>query len=74
MKLSAEQIERYKKLQIPNGTPCRFMSSGRCLNIVTGELQPRGINVMHQRVYWNFSLETAKEIAATLGCRVIFSK
>ncbi|HNX25947.1 MAG TPA: hypothetical protein PKK48_00915 [Phycisphaerae bacterium] len=74
MKLSREQIEHYKKLQVPNGVPCRFMSDGRCLNISTGELQPQGINVMHQRVYWNFSRETAKKIASTLGCRVVFSE
>jgi hypothetical protein len=71
-KLSKEQIEKYKKKMVKNGTPARFLYNGQNLNIVTGETLKKGINVMHQLVYWNFDKATAKEIAKELGVKVEF--
>lgn len=46
--------------------PVRFQLNGRTMNISTGELQERGINVIHQYFYWNFTNETANEIGRVL--------
>ena len=39
-----------------------------------GNLQPKGINVIHQNFYWNFTRATAKKIAAALNVKAIFSE
>ncbi len=66
-KLNNEQIGRFKVQMVGRGTPARFLYKGQCLNIVTGELQKKGINIIYQRHYWNFTADTAREIAKTLG-------
>ena len=75
-KLTDEQIRHFKAQMIKDGTPVRFLYRGHCLDITTGVLQHKGINVIYQRHYWNFAAETAKEIAKSLGSdvRAILSK
>ena len=73
-KLSPEQISEIKGEMVKNGVPVRFMKGGGSLNIETGKTTPRGANVMHQIVYWNFTKETAKKIADWLGARASFDK
>jgi len=73
-KLTPEQVHHFSEHSIKSGTPCRFMFKGRNLNIVTGALQRKGVNVIYQRVYWNFDQAAAKQIASILGCKVIISK
>jgi hypothetical protein len=66
-KLNEEQIQRFKSQMVECGTPVRFLYRGQCLNIVTGDLQTKGINVIYQWHYWNFTTATAMEIAKALG-------
>jgi hypothetical protein len=75
-KLSAEQIRHFKLQMVSRGAPVRFLYKGQCLDIVTGELQKKGINVIFQRVYWNFTAATAREVAKTLGhdVRIVLSE
>lgn len=68
--LSDEQIQRFKSQMVDRGTPVRFLYRGQCLNIVTGDLQTKGINVIYQWHYWNFTAATAREIAQALGTDV----
>lgn len=72
--LNEEQVQEARSEMIRDGVPVRFLLDGRNLDIITGDLQPKGTNVIHQIVYWNFSRETSKKIAAWLGCTVIFSE
>lgn len=72
-KLTKEQIGEIKDEITPCGRPVRFMFQGRSLNIVTGELCKKGINIMYQIVYWNFEEETSKKIASWLGVKAVFS-
>ena len=72
-RLTEEQIAHYQAALVNPGIPVRFLHNGGALNIITGQVQPRGINVIYQRVYWNFSRETASEIAKILGVRAVFS-
>ncbi len=75
-RLTLEQVERFSALSVPDreATPCRFLIEGRSMNIVSGEVLGRGVHVIHQIVYWNFTRATAREIAALLGCKVVFDK
>jgi hypothetical protein len=73
-KLTSDQIAEIKGEMIKSGVPVRFMKGGGSLNIETGQTTPRGANVMHQIVYWNFTKETAKKIADWLGARASFDK
>ncbi len=68
--LSGEQILRFQFQMVAKGTPVRFLYRGQCLNIVTGDLQAKGINVIHQWHYWNFTAATAREIVEALGTDV----
>lgn len=54
--------------------PVRFQTQGLTMNIVTGYLQPKGINVIHQTHYWAFPRETALRIAALTGTKAVFSE
>lgn len=74
MKLTEEQIKEVQNEQVQDGVPVRFQINGQTLNIVTGDLQTRGINVMYQIVYWNFTKETSQKIANWLGAKAIFSE
>jgi hypothetical protein len=73
-KLTKAQIKEVKKEVMPFGKPVRFMHNGCSLNIVTGVTCKKGINVMHQIVYWNFSRETSNKIARWLGVKAVFSE
>jgi hypothetical protein len=74
--LTPEDVMYFKGLMVSHGIPVRFLYRGQCLNILTGELQKKGINVIFQRHYWNFTRETAKEIVLRLGqdVRAVFSE
>lgn len=61
-KLTAAQCAEVRAELVKQGAPVRFMVNGRALNIITGELQPRGINVIYQVCYWNFARDTACEV------------
>lgn len=73
-KLTPEQAAEVRLEEVPNGLPVRFQRNGQTLNILTGELQERGINVIYQRVYWGFTKETSLKIAAWLGVKAVFDK
>lgn len=72
--LTKKQILHFAKRLTREGTPVRFQEGGQTVNIVTGEKQPKGINVIHQLTYWNFDRETAREIAKATGTKAVFSK
>ena len=69
------QIEalRGEMVPCPRATPVRFHRR-RDLFLLSGNLQPKGINVIHQNFYWNFTRATAKKIAAALNVKAIFSE
>jgi hypothetical protein len=73
-KLTDEQVDKYVAQMVKNGVPVRFLYNGQALSIQSGELAPKGSNVMYHPVYWNFTRETAKEIAEDLGVRAVFDK
>ncbi len=72
--LTPEQVIIVKKQMVQNGVPVRFQINGQTMNISTGELQPKGINIINQLVYWNFSKDTSKQIAEWLYCKAVFSE
>lgn len=65
--LSPEQIAEIRDELVPNGTPVRFQIGGQTLDICTGRLQRKGINVIHQIHYWKFSKNTSEKISQWLG-------
>ncbi len=71
---SPAEIEKIKAEFVQVGVPVRFLDKGRNLNIVTGELMPKGVNVIYQTVYWRLTRETANKIATKLGVRAVFSE
>lgn len=72
--LTPKQIAEIKSEMIPSGTPVRFQVAGQTLDICTGQLQKKGINVIHQIHYWCFSKETSLKIANWLSASPIFSE
>ena len=72
----AEHVQTMKARMVPitAATPVRFMADGCAVNILTGEKDPKGINVMHQTAYWRFDRETAKEIAVLTNTRPEFDR
>jgi hypothetical protein len=71
--LTETQIAEVRSEMVKDGTPVRFQINGQTLNLTTGELQPKGINVLYQLVYWNFTKETSKKIAEWTGSKPVFS-
>ena len=49
---------------------CRFFYKGQNLNILTGTLMPKGVNVINQFTYWKFTKEIANYIASELNVTV----
>ncbi|KKN28154.1 hypothetical protein LCGC14_0857200 [marine sediment metagenome] len=68
-KLTDIQMNEVLAECIPNGVPVRFMVGGQALNICTGELNPKHINVINSIVYWNFTKKTISKIAGWLNAR-----
>lgn len=55
--------------------PVRFMYNGQCISSLKElTLQPKGINVIYQTHYWNFTKQTALKIANWIGCKAVFSE
>ena len=73
-RLTEDQVAHFKAALVKPGIPVRFLHKGGALNIITGNVQPRGINVIYQQFYWNFARETALEIAKLLNVRAVFSE
>lgn len=73
-KLTTEQKAEVKKEMVMQGVPVRFMHEGSCVIINTGHKMKKGINVMHQQVYWNFSKKTSLKIAKWLRVKAVFSE
>lgn len=71
--LTPEEIAEIKLEMVQKGRPVRFQDGGQTISITTGEKQPKGINVIHQIHYWNFTEETSKKIAALTGTKPVFS-
>jgi hypothetical protein len=71
---SPAELEEIKAEFVQVGVPVRFLDNGRNLNIATGELMPKGVNVIYQTVYWQLARETANKIATRLGVRAVFSE
>jgi hypothetical protein len=72
--LTPEQVTQLRAELVKGGVPVRFLTEGRCLNVVTGDLAARGTNVMYHTVYWNFTRETALQIAKWTGTKAVFSE
>ena len=72
--LNKQQIDHFVSKMTDKGIPVRFQANGQTVNVITGDKQPKGINIIHQQVYWNFDRETAKEIAKLTDTKAIFSK
>lgn len=72
--LTPEQIAEIRAEMVPQGIPVRFQQAGRTLDISTGHLQPKGINVIHQIHYWKFTKETSLKIAQWLGAKAVFAE
>jgi len=72
-RLSNEQIViinkaiRDENYSMSSCKPVRFLFKGQSLNIETGDLTPRNINVLYQTIYWNFSKDIVKKIPSFLG-------
>ncbi len=75
--LTDEQKAEIRNEMLPAMDPrirvVRFLVDGCNLQIGTGYLSPRGVNVLHQTCYWNFSEETSRKIAEWLGAKAVFS-
>lgn len=67
--LTQEQLDKLRtyKVKKENLVPCRFMFKGQALNIYTGKLDKKGVNVMYQTHYWNFDTKLARMIKQELG-------
>jgi hypothetical protein len=74
LRLTRSQIDEVIEEKVETGHPVRFLHKGHNLDIVSGNLLPRGTVVMHQVVYWNFTKETSKKIAKWLGATPVFSE
>ena len=74
-KLTTDQIETIKSRMVPmgEGVPVRFLEGGRAVYISTGEKCRKGSNVIYHPVYWTFTKELAKEIAAITGTKPVWS-
>jgi hypothetical protein len=72
--LNQEQIQEIQKEMVKDGVPVRFMYGGESRNILSGQGSGKHINIIHQRVYWNFTKETARKIADWTGTRPEFSE
>lgn len=73
-KLNDAQVAEVSLEMVKHGVPVRFLHNGQCLNLITGEVQPKGINIMYQTVYWNFTKATSKKIAGWLNIKAVFSQ
>lgn len=73
-RLNQEQIDELRTELVNDGVPVRFLYNGQALDIISGELSPKGSNVMHHPVYWKFTMDTAKKIAGWLGVKAVFSE
>jgi hypothetical protein len=71
-----EQIEALRRELVPSShaTPVRFQLNGQTIFLESGYLQPKGIKVIYQYVYWNSTRATAEKIAAALNVKAIFSE
>jgi len=65
--LTKEQADEVRSEMIGNGVPVRFLYKGCNLSIQSGNTLRKGVNVMHQVVYWNFTNETIDKIEGYLG-------
>lgn len=74
VKLTKEQLNEVKLEMVMVGPPVRFLHNGCCINIVSGDKMKKGVNVIHQHVYWNFKKETSLKIAKWLGVKAVFSE
>ncbi len=77
MKLTESQIAEIEK-DIDNCNhsvrPVRFLYKGQNLNIDTGALRPKGINIMYQAVYWNMPKNAVEKVLRWLdGVKAVYS-
>lgn len=72
--LTEEQKTEAKSELILQGDPVRFMYDGSPVNITTGKVDPKSKNIIHQRVYWNFSKKTARKIAKWMGVKPVWDE
>jgi len=70
--LTEKQWQEVRREMISNGVPVRFSYKLQNLNINTGELLPIKTKPAEQKVYWNFSKETAEKIAGWLDIKCEF--
>lgn len=73
--LTQEQTDLIKSRMVPmgEGVPVRFLEDGCAVSISTGQKCRKGSNVIHHPVYWTFTKELAKEIAAMTGTKPVWS-
>lgn len=70
--LTPEQEAEVKSEMVLSGLPVRFMIDGQSVHLTTGERDKKGINVIYQHFYWNFTKDTAKKIAGWIGAKAVF--
>jgi len=51
--LTEKQMEKLPKNINAEANAVRFMTNGQAIDICTGYLYPKGINVIHQIMYWH---------------------
>lgn len=71
--LNGDELTHFRSMQIQNGVPVRFVHHGSAVDIVSGQKQATGLPNHLQIHYWNFSRETAQEIAKATGTLPVFS-
>lgn len=71
-RLTESQIEELKKEAVTDGVGVRFLYKGQALGIQSGQLYPKGSNVIYHPIYFKFTKETAKKIARWLDARPVF--
>lgn len=71
--LDEGELAHFRSMQIQHGVPVRFLHRGAATDIVSGQLQDKALPAHLQIHYWNFSKETAQEIALITGTTPVFA-
>lgn len=71
--LNEDELAHFRNMQVQNGAPVRFLHHGGAVDIVSGQKQAQGLPDHFQIHYWNFSRETAQQIAKATGTIPVFA-
>lgn len=65
-----ERFDAARGKDVPRYAHVRFIIDGRAAELETGYLTPRGTNVIHQPVYWDWPVDIARDVARATGARI----